>query len=65
MPKLKTNSSAKKRFTLTGTGQVKYKKAYKSHLLTKKSTKRKRNLRAAGLVDSTNEKMVKRLLGLR
>lgn len=65
MPKFKTNSSAKKRFTLTGSGKIKYKKAYKSHLLTKKSTKRKRRLRAPGFVDSTNEKMVKRLLGLR
>lgn len=65
MPKFKTNSSAKKRFTLTGSGKIKYKKAYKSHLLTKKSTKRKRGLRAPGFVDSTNEKMVKRLLGLR
>lgn len=65
MPKFKTNSSAKKRFSLTGSGKIRYQKAYKSHLLTKKATKRKRNLRMPGLVDCTNEKMVKRLLGLR
>lgn len=65
MPKVKTNSSAKKRFKLTGSGKVKRNKAYKSHLLTKKSTKRKRGLRQSAIVDSTNEKMVKRLLGLR
>lgn len=65
MPKFKTNSSAKKRFTLTGTGKIAYKKAYKSHLLTKKATKRKRSMRIPGIVDPTNEKMVKRLLGLR
>ena len=44
MPKMKTNSGAKKRFTLTGTGKIKRKHAFKSHILTKKSTKRKRNL---------------------
>ncbi len=65
MPKVKTNSSAKKRFTLTGTGKVKRNKAYKSHLLTKKSTKRKRNLSKSAIVHPTNEKMVKRLMGLR
>ncbi len=65
MPKVKTNSSAKKRFKLTGTGKVKRNKAYKSHLLTKKATKRKRSLRQSAIVDSTNEKMVKRMLGLR
>ncbi len=62
---MKTNSSAKKRFTLTGTGKVRRNKAYKSHLLTKKATKRKRNLRKSALVHSTNEKMVKRMLCLR
>lgn len=65
MPKVKTNSSAKKRFKLTGTGKVKRNKAFRSHLLTKKATKRKRALRKSAVVDSTNEKMVKRLLGLR
>lgn len=64
MPKVKTNSSAKKRFSVTGSGRIKRNKAYKSHLLTKKSTKRKRNLRGTTLVDPTNEKRVKNLLGL-
>ena len=44
MPKMKTNPGAKKRFSLTGTGKIKRKHAFKSHILTKKSTKRKRNL---------------------
>lgn len=65
MPKLKTNSSAKKRFRLTGSGKIRRNKAYKSHLLTKKATARKRNLRTPALIDKTNEKMVKRMLGLR
>jgi len=65
MPKVKTNSSAKKRFKLTGTGKVRRNKAFKSHLLTKKSKKRKRNLRKSAIVHSTNEKSVKRLMGLR
>jgi large subunit ribosomal protein L35 len=64
MPKQKTNSSAKKRFTVTGSGQIRRNKAYKSHLLTKKATKRKRNLRGTALVDKTNERMVRRLLSL-
>ena len=62
MPKMKTNSSAKKRFKLTGTGKVKRKHAFKSHILTKKSTKAKRALTHAGLVDSTDEFRVKRML---
>lgn len=62
MPKMKTNSSAKKRFKLTGTGKVKRKHAYKSHILTKKTTKAKRALTHAGLVDSTDEFRVKRML---
>jgi large subunit ribosomal protein L35 len=62
MPKMKTKSGAKKRFTLTGSGKVKRKHAYKSHILTKKSKKRKRNLRHSGLVDSTQENVIKRLL---
>ncbi|QEC53477.1 large subunit ribosomal protein L35 [Anseongella ginsenosidimutans] len=62
MPKVKTNSSAKKRFSLTGTGKIKRKHAYKSHILTKKSTKRKRNLTQTGLVDKTDEKNVKFML---
>ncbi len=62
MPKLKTNRAAAKRFKVTGTGKLKRSKAYTSHILTKKSPKRKRNLRHPGLVDKTNEKQMKRLL---
>jgi len=62
MPKMKTNSGAKKRFTLTGTGKIKRKHAFKSHILTKKSTKRKRNLTYSGLVDKTDMKNVKLML---
>lgn len=54
MPKVKTNRSAAKRFTLTGTGKLKRNKAFKSHILTKKSTKRKRNLRQSTITDKTN-----------
>jgi large subunit ribosomal protein L35 len=62
---MKTNSGAKKRFTLTGTGKIKRKHAFKSHILTKKSTKRKRNLTHVGLVDKTDVRHVKELLGLK
>ena len=62
MPKQKTNSSAKKRFKVTGTGKVKRKHAFKSHILTKKATKRKRNLTHSGLVDKTDMKRVSRML---
>jgi large subunit ribosomal protein L35 len=62
MPKMKTNPGAKKRFTLTGTGKIKRKHAFKSHILTKKSTKRKRNLTYPGLVDKADKKNVKLLL---
>ena len=62
MPKMKTKSGAKKRFTLTGTGKVKRKHAFKSHILTKKTTKQKRNLTYAGLVSPADEANVKRLL---
>jgi large subunit ribosomal protein L35 len=62
MPKIKTNRAAAKRFKVTGTGKVRRYKAYKSHLLSKKSPKRKRNLRWAGLVDSTNMRGIRRLL---
>ncbi len=65
MPKMKTNAGAKKRFTLTGTGKIKRKHAYKSHILTKKSTKRKRNLGYAGLVDKADEKGAKILLAMK
>ncbi|MCB9174202.1 MAG: 50S ribosomal protein L35 [Flavobacteriales bacterium] len=59
MPKMKTGSSAKKRFRLTGTGKIKRKHAFKSHILTKKTTKQKRNLTKFGVVDSTDEKNIK------
>ena len=62
MPKIKTNRAAAKRFKATGTGKLKRNKAYKSHILTKKSTKRKRNLRKATVVDSTNLKNIKKAL---
>ena len=62
MPKMKTNSSAKKRLKLTGTGKVKRKHAFHSHILTKKSNKRKRNLTSFTLVDKTNMDRVKMLL---
>ncbi len=62
MPKMKTNPGAKKRFSLTGTGKIKRKHAYKSHILTKKSTKRKRNLTYSGQVDKADKKNVKLLL---
>jgi large subunit ribosomal protein L35 len=62
MPKMKTNSGAKKRFSLTGTGKIKRKHAFKSHILTKKSTKRKRNLTYGGLVDKADMKNVKLML---
>ncbi|WP_425531652.1 MULTISPECIES: 50S ribosomal protein L35 [Draconibacterium] len=59
---MKTNSGAKKRFRLTGSGKIKRKHAYKSHILTKKSTKRKRNLTYWTTIDKTNESNVKLLL---
>lgn len=62
MPKMKTNSSAKKRFKLTGTGKIKRKHAFKSHILTKKSTKRKRNLTHAGLVHTSDMNNVNLML---
>ena len=62
MPKMKTKSGAKKRFTLTGTGKVKRKHAFKSHILTKKTTKRKRNLTHTSTVDGADEKNIKRML---
>lgn len=62
MPKVKTKSSAKKRFSLTGTGKIKRKHAYKSHILTKKSTKRKRNLTKTGLVHVADEGRVRDML---
>ncbi len=62
MPKMKTNRGAAKRFKLTGSGKVVRRKAYTSHILTKKSTKRKRNLRKSDIVDPTNVKGIKRIL---
>ena len=62
MPKMKTNSAAAKRFKKTGTCKLQSMKAYKSHILTKKSTKRKRNLRKATVTDATNVKNMKKIL---
>ncbi len=62
MPKMKTNSSAKKRFTVTGTGKVKRKHAFKRHILTKKTTKQKRALTHSGLVAQVDMTHVKTLL---
>ncbi len=62
MPKVKTNSGAKKRFSFTGTGKIKRKHAYKSHILTKKTKKRKKNLRKFSIVDRANLNSVRLLL---
>ena len=62
MQKIKTNRAAAKRFKKTATGKLKRNKAYKSHILTKKSTKRKRNLRQATITDATNVKNMKKVL---
>ncbi|MCB2225248.1 MAG: 50S ribosomal protein L35 [Desulfarculaceae bacterium] len=62
MPKIKTNRAAAKRFKATGGGRIRRNKAYASHILTKKTTKRKRGLRQGALVDQANEKGIKRLL---
>lgn len=62
MPKMKTTKAAAKRFKKTGTGLLKRNKAYKSHILTKKSQKRKRNLRKAAITDATNVKNIKKIL---
>ncbi len=65
MPKMKTKSGAKKRFTLTATGKIKRKHAYKSHILTKKAKKRKRNLTYFDTVDKADERNVKLLLSMK
>jgi large subunit ribosomal protein L35 len=65
MPKVKTNSGAKKRFTLTGTGKIKRKHAYKSHILTKKTKKQKRNLTHVAIVDHSNTRSIREMLLLR
>lgn len=62
MPKMKTNRAAAKRFKVTGTGKLKRSKAYKRHILTKKTTKTKRNLRKAAIVDASNVKNMKKIL---
>lgn len=64
MPKVKTKSGAKKRFKLTGTGKIKRKHAFKSHILTKKATKRKRNLTRTGLVHKSDEPRIKDMLNI-
>ncbi|MEM6326190.1 MAG: 50S ribosomal protein L35 [Bacteroidota bacterium] len=62
MPKMKSNSGAKKRFARTGTGRLKRKKAFTNHILTKKSPKRKRNLRESTLVAKVDQKRMERLI---
>ncbi len=62
MPKMKSNRASAKRFRLTGSGKIRRNKAYASHILTKKSTKRKRNLRKTGLVAGADEKRIKQLI---
>ncbi|HNW71087.1 MAG TPA: 50S ribosomal protein L35 [Bacteroidales bacterium] len=62
MPKMKSISGAKKRLDFTGTGKIKRKHAYKSHILTKKTTKRKRNLTYSTTVEKVDEKRVKQML---
>lgn len=62
MPKVKTHRGAAKRFSLTKTGKVKRGKAYKSHILTKKSTKRKRNLRKSTLISKPEQKNIRKLI---
>ena len=64
MPKMKTNSGSKKRFTLTGSGKIKRRHAYHSHILTKKTKKQKRNLDHFALLKKADEKRVKELLAL-
>jgi len=65
MPKVKTNSSAKKRFKVTGSGKITHQKAFKRHILTKKTKKRKRAMRKDGIVSDANLHFVKRLLALK
>jgi large subunit ribosomal protein L35 len=65
MPKIKTNRGAAKRFKTTGSGKIVRNKAFSSHILTKKSTKRKRNLRKSTLVDSANLKQIAKLIPYR
>ncbi|GAF05099.1 50S ribosomal protein L35 [Saccharicrinis fermentans] len=65
MPKMKTKSSAKKRFTITGSGKIKRKHAFKSHILTKKTKKQKRNLTYATLVHPADESNIKLCLNMK
>ncbi len=65
MPKIKTNSGAKKRFALTGSGKIKRKHAYKSHILTKKTKKQKRNLGYFTVISKADESNVKKLLAMK
>ena len=62
MPKMKTKSAAKKRFKLTSSGKIKRSSAFRSHILTSKSRKRKRKLRLGGLVAKTDEKAIRKML---
>jgi len=62
MPKMKTKSGAKKRVKVTGTGKLMRMKAFKSHILTKKTTKRKRNLRKATEIDATSMKAMRKVM---
>ena len=62
MPKMKTKRAAAKRFAVTGTGKMKRNKAFESHILAKKTTKRKRNLRKATMADATNMKALKKVM---
>jgi len=62
MPKLKTHRGAAKRFGVTGTGKIKRNKAFASHILTKKTSKRKRGLRRSAVMDTTNAKVMKKLI---
>ena len=64
MPKVRTHKGTAKRFKLTGTGKIKRAKAFKSHILEKKSPKRKRNFRHDGLVDQADVKVIKKQLGV-
>lgn len=64
MPKVKTKSGAKKRFKLTGTGKIKRKHAFKSHILTKKETKQKRSLTHSDIVDKSDAPRVKKMLNI-
>ena len=62
MPKMKTNRGAAKRFKTTGTGKIVYSKSHASHIMTKKTTKRKRALRKSNIIDRSNHAQVKRLI---